>query len=624
MYSTTGISTKVLRPDNYYINTFNTKKGNIFGFVSAVLILGMILSSINLGRADQVFLTPKTCLGTFENADKATGAPESKDQIAVQNDQSAKLAYDKTGDLYCANFDAEIPEKKKATSVSLKIYWKSEQAQISTDKALFLDSPIDFSLSSSTSATTSINLDQSLTTENAPTSSTEASTSTVNNAIEPNVGEMINVIPNSNPDKAFINDDTNKNATNTQSSINRYLDYALSAIFSRAHAEDLSTTQQNTLIDQVNGSANSGNETEASSQRDQESTVNQIAENVTPNDGSLGLDSLSQDSPSTTSVIASTTYDQNGQVDSSTTNEFISQVSNESVISYGNGEVMAIKATINQTDYFTLATVTKEMLLNKEFEVPVFIEGEELSFDLIRKMQISFTHIDSIDARPDVFIDGMELVVDYEDVSINDAETVDPPTSFKMAEKTNILPGYDIVSEEVSPGRHELKFVSDKLSLGYLYVTYKGSNTIAFNVHTTDSYYTIQPDTLGTGVYDVYITESECNEYELFICSESLKSLSIAISPKKLTISTKQTEKNELISNDHSVPLPLEKINHNEVLQEINGEINTFVSSSSVELFQNSEQIEVNSSTLNNVELIEPDQRPDPISDESDTPPLVQ
>jgi hypothetical protein len=106
-----------------------------FFIIASVLIGALILSSFSTGHASIATFHPSTCLGDWEKAENATGAPSVPQESSSKDfslENSARMPAS-VSSIYCGGFKGEIPEYTTPTAFKLTLSWSVEGEEIESE-----------------------------------------------------------------------------------------------------------------------------------------------------------------------------------------------------------------------------------------------------------------------------------------------------------------------------------------------------------------------------------------------------------------------------------------------------------------------------------------------------------
>ncbi len=79
--------------------------------------------------ADIASFFPTTCLGGWENTDKATGPPEVREADDTYSDSNSTSVFNSAAQIFCSGFTGEIPENSVGKKIVLRFSWALEEGE---------------------------------------------------------------------------------------------------------------------------------------------------------------------------------------------------------------------------------------------------------------------------------------------------------------------------------------------------------------------------------------------------------------------------------------------------------------------------------------------------------------
>ena len=103
----------------------------------AVLTISSILFARFFTQAAAAYFYPSSCLGTWRNISYAEGKPQATEVGKITPSTSA-LFDERAQDIYCGGFEGEVPEGSAIQSLTLNLRWRATQ-QLLTEESIKID-----------------------------------------------------------------------------------------------------------------------------------------------------------------------------------------------------------------------------------------------------------------------------------------------------------------------------------------------------------------------------------------------------------------------------------------------------------------------------------------------------
>lgn len=425
------------------------------------MIVGSILSP--KGKAEVVIFYPTTCLGGWMNPRNAEGEPQTKsndDEEQFTKDNSAILLATTSADIYCGNFIGQIEQNTKPTKIIVSLSWSKGEnilleqkitgESFASSSGEILDSAsttnVSFTLSSSTEASSTVQLDTASTSEietsgetsiinkvidvvgstlenlfggeQVDVSSQEVSTTTkeeIINSVEPSEPSVpttetpVNPItPTPEPEAPVnpISPTSEPEVPPTESAPTSFLEtilqkfatYFVMSVF----AEEVVSSSTEIVNDIQTPEKNSITTT---------TTTPEIPATVSlPEEIVTQVDIVSTSSTSTLDIgIASTT--ESTSTESSSSTPVVSIVIDDNSEDQSPNNFLEVLYTFDGTTWRSLGKVNEASMKYRTFEIPV---TATTSWSDMNQLQIKVQPIQRIDVAPTIYLDGIKVEVLYE------------------------------------------------------------------------------------------------------------------------------------------------------------------------------------------------------------------
>ena len=370
-----------IHPDK--IRDFFHRHEIFFGYILLIFVSFLVFGNFLKVKAELAIFYPQTCLGGWENVYKAQGLPETKGNFFTTDfsEENSAILYNRNAQIFCGEFAGEIPQdsipKKFVLKLAVKIV--DEPLPIKdpfsgiNDVIQNIENPILEVLPAPIETEIIIN-NSSSSAEVLPTTESDIIIPTediilpTENSIIPETVPTVPTVPIS------------------EAPIISMFRYFSKVAFAQNEEnisdivipqEDLSvntTTTINTTID-----------------------INTITNEIPP----------TQEVPLDQSLI-----------------EIVSQINiNEDITSVDekpenffsiaeHDDLFSISYTLDGVNWQVLGTIQRTNLTEVSFDIPL----ENLSWDSVSKIQISISPFFTIDKMPIVYLDGMQIETEYENI----------------------------------------------------------------------------------------------------------------------------------------------------------------------------------------------------------------
>jgi hypothetical protein len=331
--------------------------------VVLLFILGVFISPH--GKAEVATFYPTSCLGGWTNPHNAEGRPETVDAAPNFNDENAAfLAKDVLADLYCGVFKGEIPTDTRPTKMKITIAWKGMQIEQVNQ------------MSGESFASSSLEILDATSTTNFTATTTATSTDKEASSTLQSLGTLLRVAflrgfehVDAQEDTSAPSDTTAPPAATSDTTTDAPPTEVAPPSLSEEHAT--STTEENVSGTPLDAATTTQTETSSSTS---------ISENA-----------------STTDVMTSSTT-------ASTTDPVLLQNN------FVPNPVLEVLYTFDGQNWLSLGKVSAEDLSYNSFEVPF---DPRATWEDISNIQIKINSIVTPDAKPDIYVDGIVLEVEY-------------------------------------------------------------------------------------------------------------------------------------------------------------------------------------------------------------------
>lgn len=399
----------------------NIKRKRIV-FSLVVLLLFSVLGSLisNKGKAESVMFYPESCLGGWENVNKAINKPEIEEGVEFSDLTSAVLPKNNVADIYCGDFKGNIPEDSMPKAVVLRIAWSQDGKKIGTnliESDNFASSTKDI-LDTPASSTpviisTTTELDNSATTsvmdqiEDIKEEPKEEVKNEVKEEIIETKQETSNVDTKSAPETTLeeIKEPVIPPAEESPQS-NKLIEKIFSTLrnlFEKAYAEEVA---DQAIIENVDNNNPQLPITEDTG-KEEKSKTEELQEIIATSSDNINIEINSENTSSTVDVSSST--DVFATTTSSSTEEFSSSTIIMDLIT-NSSQIFEIKYTFDGVEWFSLGFVGQNELRNSQFEIPISASS---TWGDLSHLQIQIKRLVVTDDVNDIYLDGMLLEVGY-------------------------------------------------------------------------------------------------------------------------------------------------------------------------------------------------------------------
>lgn len=395
--------------------------------LGVLLLISLINWNIPMkGIAEVSTLYPSTCLGGWNTVHNAEGIPESfNGNDLIKNSNSAILPSGLVSDIYCGDFKGDFPASSTPTHVTLTLFWKTDiyQEEITRiENTNYASSSLQI-LDATTTVDISIPVGQSSTTEDAQSLDTltpiQPEQQSPTSGVDPSSGTtetenpQVDIKPAPTPEeppKAEPVIEAPKETPQPESSPQSLLldmmkkfVYVISTI---TYAEE--TPVENDIV-------------ASSSDQAASSTLSTLSDLATTTESVSGVASLPQPNP-----------------------------------------IIEVLYTLDGKEWTSLGKVEAATFSFNTFDIPIAASS---TWEDVSRMQIKVQSLATVDAKPDIFLDGMTLRAEYTENEIEKEKEPDYGDikrfevsigkvygPFTLARETDIDQGDTIViSSTVSP-----------------------------------------------------------------------------------------------------------------------------------------------------------------------------
>lgn len=406
-------------------------------FIACLVITTLVLytSRAPFLKAEATSFYPKACLGGFDAIRNAEGKPDTKvaaGRDAFDSENSAYLSGEQSAEMYCGNFDGTVADHTVPNKITLTIYLTTKEKQ---------DAPIIKNDTSASSTTFLQVLDATTTPILENGAAKDASTPTNGGAgdvttppqqeVSPEVPSQVPVAPKDPPASAIVpTPDIPSTDASPQTKLSipsKLASYFITHVFAE---NDAASGEQHVSVLDVAAA------TEAKSDSSQMTEIKPGTTKKSEEKPSVPMSTSAQEEIKPASESSSST-EETAQLDTSSLakpldtplaieNVSVAQSIKDALESF---EVSDNVATSTEHPVFEVAyalggdTWTPLALLGKENSRTISIQlplETIKSWSDISKLQVRVKNAESLDARDDLYVDGMSLAIGYE----KDADTV--------------------------------------------------------------------------------------------------------------------------------------------------------------------------------------------------------
>lgn len=349
-----------------------------------LIVLGVVVSKKS--QAETAMFYPSSCLGGWTNVAKATGKPDADEKYTNAN--SAMLPQNTAAELFCGGFAGEIPENKDPKVLILRIAWSKEGetgvedlaststvvgSDFASSSGIILDATgtpaPDFRLASSTEAT---------------------STETIKLPAESTSSPQSGIVPSS-----FMS--------------------LLKHLFMSVYAQEETATPETQSIPPTTDPVFPQEPQVEPPVVEQPSStdVSSVPIDTPPESTTTPENALI--SPVDTKGTGTTTEQSNASTSTAQT------TTEEATSTQHASSFFEVEYTFDGVTWNFLGGVSLEDLRATQFEIPI---PENVSWDDLSKLQIHVKRVENADQAPTIFLDGMTLEVEVQDLEGRKREQV--------------------------------------------------------------------------------------------------------------------------------------------------------------------------------------------------------
>lgn len=387
-------------------------KNTILKFVSFVVCLSILTSFFRVNASTAVFY-PENCLGGWQHTKNAQGKPSLEEDAPAEKFtiQNSAVLGNSSAQIFCGAFVGEIPEDTMPKKFLLSLRWSVDDGSVVHQNETDIGSPFG----------SAEKVPSSIPESNAENTASEDTTVPTTDTVPPEDASVITITPSESQDASSTSE-----PTPTTDGDQSFLDYFSPT---KVHAED---TQSDSASIQTEQPVVLENTTSTSLQE-----INTVS-NDTPVDSSTTVETESQSE----------------EIQNNTSLEVLSTPEDD-------GAFAKVSYTLDGVAWNTLGKVSVANWKQSTFDIPLGAWTD------ISKLQVSIDTIVSYDKQPVVYLDAMEISVEYEEGKIfqkptvtiknGDAQVLEGDTDFSSGE----APMFAVVDPNLS--RRELAdLVKDK------------------------------------------------------------------------------------------------------------------------------------------------------------------
>lgn len=403
----------------------NIKRKKLFFSIVVILLLSVLGAVIsNKGKAESVMFYPESCLGGWENVNKAINKPESEEGVDFSDITSAVLPKNSVADIYCGDFKGEIPEDSIPKAVVLRVSWSKDGKKIGTNLiesnnfASSTQEILDTAASSTpVIVSTTTELDNVATTsvvDQIEDLKQEIKEELIEETKKETKEEIINVNQETgNPDAKSVTETVLEKINElvapqvedrTQST--KFLENLFSLLrnlFEKAYAEEVVSVETKVEVENTIPQLQTTEDVINTEKQKTEEVQESVATSSDKINNEISLENASStlDISTSTAIFATTT--------STSTEEFSSSTGIMDLVT-SSSRIFEIKYTFDGVEWFSLGFVGQNELRNSQFEIPI---NASSTWGDLSHLQVQIKRLVVTDEVDDIYLDGMVLEVGY-------------------------------------------------------------------------------------------------------------------------------------------------------------------------------------------------------------------
>ena len=489
-----------------HIKSLLLKKKALILYGLVIIITTTILAISHKTKAEIALFYPSSCLGGWENVDKATGLPDIKDgsDPSIFNSDNSAIFKNTSGEIYCGSFKGEIPKDTNPKKFYLSLIWSADDGSVvhplpEPVTPIDINSNIEVLPKEKEEVDTTSGVDVLVpdVLEGNPDSTTDTPLDTTAPSTE--VAPEIIAPPSDAPQSLFFNSANIAYAAEDETSI---------------PTPEVTPAPEITPSPDVPASDTSGDITappDAPAAPTPEITPQpldvppDVSANVPPDASpsvvapDISVDKIPTDLPQN-KVLPDTVIP-------------VESIKAEAIDAMSVAEpenFLQISYTLDGVTWAPLSYVNRSNWQNAKFLIPL------TTWEDVSKMQISIKSIQSFDQMPVVYLDAMQIDVEYENIV-----GVIAPSIYHISNMESKTEGLTLVSGGHPPERENIVVRNSNAPINGLVVYDLSSNQMVLSTYSPDSKeYNLDPEFFGVGNFTVVITDDEamCSDLTLEEC----------------------------------------------------------------------------------------------------------
>lgn len=429
-------------------------QGKIFRrAVSSCAIAALVVYSAYplLVNADTVVMHPETCLGGWRNLSKAEGEPQADGYFYEEN--SAHLPSNIKADLYCGSFTGKVEEGTRPSSILLRIHWSS--SRVAPEKQILETSTIEITGENFASSTSEILdahasstvlftsvLQEDLPAEEEDSRKDEETEKNLQSEVveSQQVDQAVPTTENITPVSGETSNETEtaERIPSESGPVSVFFDKLLVLFVPSVLAQETEEVSAESQTGKVEAQADIP-PAEPQTVVSEDVSETQVAQSVLSEDtaptevvqqeeevlvrGSQGTDVLSSSSEASGNLA---------------------EEEQDTDPAGGGGSFLELSYALDGASWVTFASISPSDIRRSDFELGL----ENPSWADLAEIQIRIHYQETFDATPEVYLDGMDLLIDYEKEDKADVPPEENASTDGIVSVKGIAPGIILIREK--------------------------------------------------------------------------------------------------------------------------------------------------------------------------------